>query len=112
MTDELEPTVYDRHLTELLGRGDRENFQALMAQARHITTRSYETNLYDHQQAFRLLWSHLQRTGHMERAWTEARDRLAAGGAGEAERKDLELFLTVYDGVRPVRSPLRSWKDG
>lgn len=100
-TDEPEPTVYQRHLTRLLKRDDRENFRALLVQARHITTASYETTLYDHQQTFRLLWRHLERSGHLGLAHREVRARLASGKASPDERADLELFLTVYAQVRP-----------
>jgi hypothetical protein len=97
-TDEPELTVYHRHLARLLERDDRENFRALLGQARHITSASYETTLYDHQQAFRLLWRHLERSGHLRRAHHEVRRRLAAGPS-PGERADLELFLTVYAQV-------------
>ncbi|MEU1667100.1 hypothetical protein ABZ547_26560 [Streptomyces sparsogenes] len=97
---EHELTVYYQHLAELLKRSDDENFQALLAQARHITGRSYETTLYDHQQTFRLLWHHLERTGHLRCAHREIRARLDSGQATPAEVAELELFLSVYAGVR------------
>ncbi|MEV6289767.1 hypothetical protein AB0M41_04820 [Streptomyces sp. NPDC051896] len=100
-TDEPELTVYRRHLARLLKRDDRENFRALLVQARHITTASYETTLYDHQQTFRLLWRHLERSGHLGLAHREVRARLASGKASPDVRADLELFLTVYAQVRP-----------
>ncbi|MET8407402.1 hypothetical protein ABZV34_04710 [Streptomyces sp. NPDC005195] len=76
-TGEPELTVYHRHLAQLLKRDAGENFRALLVQARHITGTSYETNLYDHQQAFRLLWRHLERSGHLRRAHRDAHTRLA-----------------------------------
>ena len=100
-TGEPELTVYYRHLEQLLKRDDRENFLALMDQARHITGTSYETTLYDHQQAFRLLWRHLERSGYLRRAHRDAHARLASGHAAPDERADLELFLTVYGQVHP-----------
>ncbi|MFK0151565.1 hypothetical protein ACIQVL_33515 [Streptomyces sp. NPDC090499] len=96
-----ELTVYHRHLAQLLKRDAGENFRALLVQARHITGTSYETNLYDHQQAFRLLWRHLERSGHLRSAHREVRARLASGHAAPDERADLELFLTVYGQVHP-----------
>ncbi|MET8331098.1 hypothetical protein [Streptomyces sp. NPDC005181] len=99
-TGEPELAVYHRHLTQLLKGDDRENFQALMVQARHITTRSYETSLYDHQQTFRLLWHHLEHTGHLRRAHHDARDRLATGQVTGEEAEKLELFLTLYARIR------------
>lgn len=100
-TGEPELTVYHRHLAQLLKRDAGENFRALLVQARHITGTSYETNLYDHQQAFRLLWRHLERSGHLRRTHREACARLASGHAAPDERADLELFLTVYGQVHP-----------
>ncbi|MEU1530387.1 hypothetical protein [Streptomyces fagopyri] len=100
-TGEPELTVYHRHLAQLLKRDTGENFRALLVQARHITGTSYETNLYDHQQAFRLLWRHLERSGHLRRAHRDADTRLASGHATPDERADLELFLTVYGQVHP-----------
>ncbi|MFB7288123.1 hypothetical protein [Actinacidiphila glaucinigra] len=94
-----ETTAFDRHSAQLGTRDDEGNFRALLDQARHIAQRSYETTLYDHQQAFRLLWRHLQGTGYLQRAHLDARTRLAAGGLPSAERADLELFLTVYTQV-------------
>jgi hypothetical protein len=100
-TGEPELTVYHRHLAQLLKRDVGENFRALLVQARHITGTSYETNLYDHQQVFRLLWRHLERSGHLHRAHRDAHARLASGHATPDERADLELFLTVYGQVHP-----------
>lgn len=100
-TDEPELTVYDRHLAYLLQRDAGENFQALLVQARHIAGTSYETTLYDHQQAFRLLWRHLERSGYLRSAHRDARARLASGHPGPDERAALELFLTVYNQVHP-----------
>ncbi|MGW4436070.1 hypothetical protein ACWELO_09960 [Streptomyces sp. NPDC004596] len=100
-TDEPELTVYHRHLARLPARDDRENFRALLVQARHITTGSYETTLYDHQQTFRLLWRHLQRSGHLDLAHREVRARLGSDRTSPDERADLELFLTVYTQTRP-----------
>ncbi|MFG2560333.1 hypothetical protein [Streptomyces sp. NPDC048496] len=99
-TGEPELAVYHRHLTQLLKGNDRESFQALMAQARHITTRSYETSLYDHQQTFRLLWHHLEHTGHLRRAHHDARDSLATGQVTGEEAEKLELFLTLYARIQ------------
>lgn len=98
-TAEQELTVYYRHLAVLLRRGDDDNFGALMEQAEHITKRSYETTLRDHQQTFRLLWRHLERSGYLRRAYREARARLARGEMPLAEAARLKLFLTVYAGV-------------
>ncbi|MER5184122.1 hypothetical protein ABT009_38310 [Streptomyces sp. NPDC002896] len=95
-----EVTVYQRHLAQLSSRDDQANFRALMDQIRRITRRSYETDLYDHQQTFRLLWHHLERTGHLRHVHSEARARLASGRVAPAERAELELFLTVYQQVR------------
>ncbi|MFI6358236.1 hypothetical protein ACIBJF_37745 [Streptomyces sp. NPDC050743] len=100
-TGEPELTVYRRHLAQMLKRDAGENFRALLVQARHITGTSYETTLYDHQQAFRLLWRHLERSGYLRRAHREARTRLASGHTAPDERADLELFLTVYRQVYP-----------
>jgi hypothetical protein len=100
-TGEPELTVYHRHLAQLLKRDDEENFRALLVQARHITGTSYETTPYDHQQAFRLLWHHLERSGHLHRAHRDAHARLASGHAAPDERADLELFLTIYGRVHP-----------
>lgn len=99
-TGEPELAVYQRRLTQLLKGDDRQNFQALMVQARHITTRSYETSLYDHQQTFRLLWHHLEHTGHLRRAHHDARDRIATGRVTAEEAEELELFLTLYARIR------------
>ncbi|UXY23054.1 hypothetical protein N8I84_33400 [Streptomyces cynarae] len=101
-TGEPELTVYHHHLVRLTERDDGENFRALLVQARHITKASYETSLYDHQQAFRLLWRHLERSGHLRLAHREVRARLASGQASPDERADLELFLTVYAQVHPA----------
>ncbi len=101
-TDEPELTVYHCTLAQVLKRDDRENFQALLVQARHITSASYETTLYDHQQTFRLLWRHLERSGRLNRAHHEVRARLASGKASPDERAELELFLTVYAQVHPA----------
>lgn len=94
--EEPELAVYHRHLKCLFSSGDRENFRALMAQARHITNLSYETSLYDHQQTFRLLWHHLDHVGHLSRMSQEARSRLASGHASAEESEELEFFLTLY----------------
>ncbi|MER7722962.1 hypothetical protein [Streptomyces sp. NPDC096323] len=94
--EEPELAVYHRHLKRLLSSGDRETFRALMAQARHIVNRSYETSLYDHQQTFRLLWHHLDHVGHLSRMSQDARSRLASGRASAEESEELELFLTLY----------------
>ncbi|WP_089226537.1 hypothetical protein [Actinacidiphila glaucinigra] len=101
-TGEPELTVYHRHLACLLKRDAGQNFQALLVQARHITGTSYETTLYDHQQAFRLLWRHLECSGYLCRAHREARARLASGHIAPDERADLELFLTVYGQAYPA----------
>ncbi|MFJ3715162.1 hypothetical protein [Streptomyces sp. NPDC090057] len=100
-TNEPELTVYHRHLARLPARDDRDHFRALLVQARHITTASYETTLYDHQQTFRLLWRHLQNSGHLDVAHREVRARLGSGRATPDERADLEQFLTVYAQTRP-----------
>ncbi|MFI8182447.1 hypothetical protein ACIF70_18295 [Actinacidiphila glaucinigra] len=103
LTESGEPelSVYYRHLAALLQRSDEENFRALLDQARRVSRGEYETGLYDHQQAFRLLWRHLERSGYLRRAHREARAGLASGHAAPAERADLELFLTVYGQVHP-----------
>ncbi|KUJ38390.1 hypothetical protein ADL25_24545 [Streptomyces sp. NRRL F-5122] len=100
-TGEPELTVYHRHLAQVPKRDAGENFRALLIQARHITGTSYETTLYDHQQAFRLLWRHLEGIGYLRRAHRDARARLTSGHAAPEERADLELFLTVYGQVHP-----------
>ncbi|MFJ6120278.1 hypothetical protein [Streptomyces sp. NPDC092129] len=97
---ELELTIYHRHLAALLRRSDDEHFRALLEQARRVTRGSYETSLYDHQQAFRLLWHHLDRNGYLRQAHRDACTRLASGHTAPAEAADLELFLTVYAQVR------------
>lgn len=94
------PTVFARQRAALPERDDEENFQALLAQARHIKGRSYETTLYDHMQAFRLLWRHLAETGHLQRVHDGAEARLEHGDLTPAEASDLLLFLTVYATVR------------
>lgn len=99
-TGEQELAVYYRHMAAMLRRGDDDNFGALMDQADHITKRRYETTLQDHQQTFRLLWHHLERSGYLHRVHREARARLDAGDVTPAEAARLELFLTVYGGVR------------
>ncbi|MDX2819408.1 hypothetical protein PV410_44060 [Streptomyces sp. PA03-5A] len=101
-TGEPELTVYRRHLAQLLKRDAGENFRALLVQARHITGTSYETTLYDHQQAFRLLWHHLERSSYLRRARRDAHARLTSGHVAPDERADLELFLTVYSQVHPA----------
>ncbi|MFD7475182.1 hypothetical protein ACFV8Z_24245 [Streptomyces sp. NPDC059837] len=100
-TGEPELTVYQHHLAQLLKRDAGENFRALLVQARHIAGTSYETTLYGHQQAFRLLWRHLERSGYLRRAHRDAHTRLASGHTTPDERADLELFLTVYGQVHP-----------
>ncbi|MFF3516164.1 hypothetical protein [Streptomyces sp. NPDC002573] len=100
-TGDPELTLYYRHLAQLLNRDADANFRALLVQARHITGTSHETTLYDHQQAFRLLWRHLERSGYLRRARREAQARLSSGHAAPDERADLELFLTVYGQVHP-----------
>ncbi|MEU8624433.1 hypothetical protein [Streptomyces sp. NPDC048669] len=94
--DEPELVVYHRHLAQLLACGDEEAFEALMVQARHVITRSYETSLYDHQQTFRLLWHHLDQVGHLHRVNQAAPGRLASGRVSSEETTELELFLTLY----------------
>lgn len=98
--DRRAPTVAARHRAELLERDDAANFTALLAQARHLTNRTYETTLYDHMQAFRLLWHHLESAGHLRRVHEEAQTRLGSGELPAAEASDLKLFLTVYATVR------------
>lgn len=98
---EWETPVHDRHLVGLGERGDHHTFRAMMVQARHVTSCSYETTLYDHQQTFRLLWRHLERTGYLHRVQREAGERLGSGHLSAGERADLELFLTINDGVHP-----------
>ncbi|MGW9030613.1 hypothetical protein ACWGQ5_42395 [Streptomyces sp. NPDC055722] len=102
MTELGEPelTVYYRHLAALLNRSDDENFRALLEQARRVSRGAYETSLYDHQQAFRLLWHHLDRSGYLRQAHHDAHTRLASTRATANEASDLELFLTVYAHVR------------
>jgi hypothetical protein len=97
---EPELTVYYRHLAALLKRSDEENFRALLEQARRISRGAYQTGLYDHQQAFRLLWHHLDRSTYLRQAHHDARTRIASGRAAPNEAADLELFLTVYTQVR------------
>ncbi|MFI1422951.1 hypothetical protein ACH4VX_34350 [Streptomyces sp. NPDC020731] len=99
---EPELTVYHRHLAQLPERDSEEDFRALLVRARHVTGTSYETIPYDHQQAVRLLWSHLERSGHLRRAHRAAHARLASGRATPDERAELELFLTVYGRVHPT----------
>nr|WTB35272.1 hypothetical protein OG781_42605 [Streptomyces sp. NBC_00830] len=99
-TVDQELTVYYRHLAAMLRRGDDDNFEALMDQTDHITKRRYETTLQDHQQTFRLLWHHLERSGYLHRAHREVLARLDTGDVTPAEAARLELFLTVYRGVR------------
>lgn len=67
LTESGEPelSVYYRHLAALPQRSDDENFRALLEQARRVSRGQYETGLYDHQQAFRLLWHHLDRSGYL-----------------------------------------------
>jgi hypothetical protein len=105
--DRWETPVHDRHLAELGTRDDQQTFQAMTAQARHVTSGSYETTLYDHQQAFRLLWRHLERTGYLQRVQREAGERLGQGHLSARERADLDLFLTINDGVHPGRATAR-----
>ncbi|MFF4148163.1 hypothetical protein ACFY0A_44585 [Streptomyces sp. NPDC001698] len=102
MTESGEPelTVYHRHLAALLKRSDHENFRALLEQARRVSRGEYETGLYDHQQAFRLLWHHLDRGTYLRQVHHDARTRLASKRAAPDEAADLELFLTVYAQVR------------
>lgn len=102
MTESGEPelSVYYQHLAALLQRSDEENFRALLEQARRVSRGQYETSLYDHQQAFRLLWHHLDRSGYLRQAHRDARTRLASERAAPDEAAELELFLSVYAGVR------------
>ncbi|MGW0211372.1 hypothetical protein ACWDZ8_38485 [Streptomyces sp. NPDC003233] len=102
MTESGEPelTVYYRHLATLLKRSDEENFRALLEQARRVSQGEYETGLYDHQQAFRLLWHHLDRSKYLRQAHHDARTRLASGRAAPSEAADLELFPTICAQVR------------
>ncbi|PBC93627.1 hypothetical protein BX281_1460 [Streptomyces sp. Ag82_O1-15] len=104
MTESGEPelTVYYRHLAALLKRSDDENFRALLEQARRVSRGEYETGLYDHQQAFRLLWRHLDRSNYLRQAHYDAHTRLACGRAAPGEAADLELFLTVHAQVRAI----------
>ncbi|MFF3877168.1 hypothetical protein [Streptomyces sp. NPDC001978] len=104
MTQSGEPelTVYYRHLAALLNRSDDDNFRALLEQARRVSRGEYETGLYDHQQAFRLLWHHLDRSGYLRQAHHDAHTRLASTRTAPDEAADLELFLTVYTQVRPT----------
>ncbi|MGW2799511.1 hypothetical protein [Streptomyces sp. NPDC001269] len=101
MTESGEPelTVYYRHLAALLKRSDDENFRALLEQARRVSRGEYETGLYDHQQAFRLLWHHLDRSTYLRQAYNDARTKLASKRGAPDEAADLELFLTVYAHV-------------
>lgn len=94
-----QPTVSGRERAALPERDDDANFRALMVQARHVTGRSYETTLYDHMQAYRLLWRHLETTGHLARVHAGAPARLAAGSLSAAEAADLRLFLALYARV-------------
>ncbi|MCX5400818.1 hypothetical protein [Streptomyces sp. NBC_00102] len=94
--DDPELTVYHRHVTQLLTCADRTAFEALLIQIRHITTRSYETSLYDHQQTFRLLWHHLDHVGHLRHAHRDVVLRLASGRTGAEETAELELFLALH----------------
>jgi hypothetical protein len=94
------PTVYARERAQLLERDDEANFRALLTQARHITERTYETTLYDHMQAFRLLWRHLESVGHLQRVREAAPELLASATLTVAEAADLQRFLTVYAAVR------------
>ncbi|MEU6654937.1 hypothetical protein ABZ904_37370 [Streptomyces sp. NPDC046900] len=102
MTESGEPelTVYYRHLAALLKRSNDDNFRALLEQARRVVRGEYETGLYDHQQAFRLLWHHLDRNGYLRQAHRDTHTRLASGRTAPNETADLELFLTVYAQVR------------
>lgn len=94
------PTVCARERAALAARDDDANFRALLAHARHIAGRTYETTLYDHMQAFRLLWKHLETVGHLQRVREEAPKLLASGALPAAEAADLRLFLTVHARVR------------
>ncbi|MFD8262828.1 hypothetical protein ACFV19_28825 [Streptomyces griseoluteus] len=82
---EQELTVYCRRLAAMLRRSDDDNFDALMDQADHVIRRSYETTLQDHQQTFRLLWRHLERSGYLRRIHREARARFTVGDVSPAE---------------------------
>lgn len=93
------PTVCARERAAMGDRDDDANFRALLAQARHITGRTYETTLYDHMQAFRLLWRHLESVGHLQRVREEGPELLASGTLPTAEAADLLLFLTVHARV-------------
>lgn len=93
-------TVCARERAALAQRDDDANFRALIVQARHITERSYETTLYDHMQAFRLLWRHLDDTGHLTHVHDGAQGHLASGALTAGEAADLRLFLTLYARVR------------
>ncbi|MFD7445823.1 hypothetical protein [Streptomyces sp. NPDC059909] len=104
-SEEPELTVYHRHLAAVLERSDDDNFRALLEQARRVSKGGYETSLYDHQQAFRLLWHHLDHSGYLHRAHRAARARLASGRAAPDEAADLELFLTIYAGVHANPTP-------
>ncbi|WP_351232193.1 hypothetical protein [Streptomyces sp. NPDC002133] len=104
-SEEPELTVYYRYLASLLERSDDDNFRALLKEARRVSKGEYETSLYDHQQAFRLLWHHLDHRGYLHRAHRDARTRLASGRAAPDEAADLELFLTIYAGVRANPAP-------
>ncbi|WP_322986057.1 hypothetical protein [Streptomyces sp. S584] len=99
--DGWETPVHDRHQAEFSTGDDVLNFQAMVVQARHVTSCSYETTLYDHQQAFRLLWRHLERTGYLRRVRHGADNRLRSDDLTARERADLDLLLTIYDGVHP-----------
>ncbi|WP_330460741.1 hypothetical protein OIB37_30010 [Streptomyces sp. NBC_00820] len=101
MTESGEPqlTFYYRHLAALPQRGDDDNFRALLDEARHVHGGARASSLYDHQQSFRLLWRHLDRSGYLRQARHAARARLASGSATPDEAADLELFLTVYAQV-------------
>jgi hypothetical protein len=92
-------TVSARERAALAGRDDCANFRALIVQARHITERSYETTLYDHMQAFRLLWRHLDDTGHLAHVHDGAQGHLASGALTAGEAAGLRLFLTLYARV-------------
>ncbi|MFF3948010.1 hypothetical protein ACFYYN_24690 [Streptomyces sp. NPDC001902] len=104
MTESGEPelSIYYRHLAALLQRSNEENFRALLEQARRVSRGEYETGLYDHQQAFRLLWHHLDRSGYLRRAHRDARARLTSGHVAPDERADLDLFLTIYGQAHPA----------
>jgi hypothetical protein len=93
------PTVYARERAALPQRDDDANFRALLAQARHLADRTYETTLYDHMQAYRLLWHHLESVGHLQRVSEEAPKLLASGILPAAEAADLRRFLTIHGRV-------------